>query len=245
MRITCTSFQYTDAVLRFSQKNGTFSPVGLSESQLRTNFYSDISGTSEDLLVRPLPGTPEYRRNYTFQDNYYKGTFVQFGWPGVHDTATQGVRGVLWIKRLKQLWIANEDTHRVIIVNELGQYVGKIKIKNPIALYVAADVHDPKSPSYELVYVTSKKNPKKSSNKQTGAVYGINMHTWQVNKTFTILGGQTMNHPTSVVAHEDVLFVAEQNNNVVLSFNITSSRYIRQVFSLKSGEIEQLALSTC
>jgi hypothetical protein len=47
------------------------------------------------------------------------------------------------------------------------------------------------------------------------------------------------------VAHEDVLFVAEQNNNVVLSFNITSSRYIRQVFSLKSGEIEQLALSTC
>eukprot|EP00596_Hydrurales_sp_CCMP1899_P010570 CAMPEP_0119055648 /NCGR_PEP_ID=MMETSP1177-20130426/75842_1 /TAXON_ID=2985 /ORGANISM="Ochromonas sp, Strain CCMP1899" /LENGTH=316 /DNA_ID=CAMNT_0007036223 /DNA_START=195 /DNA_END=1142 /DNA_ORIENTATION=+ len=40
---------------------------------------------------------PEHgRRNYTFNSRPYNGTFVQFGYPGTHDIATQGIRAIAW-----------------------------------------------------------------------------------------------------------------------------------------------------
>ena len=51
-----------------------------------------------------------------------------------------GLRSILWVPKFSQLWIANEDLHRVIIVDRHGQYVGKIKVKNPIGLLLSPDL---------------------------------------------------------------------------------------------------------
>ena len=60
----------------------------------------------------------------------------------------------------KELWVANENLHRILIVDAAGRYVGKIKIKNPVGLHL-----DKKR---NMVFVGSKK-----SSKSTGAVYGV------------------------------------------------------------------------
>lgn len=151
----------------------------------------------------------------------------------MHDEKTQGLRAILWVEPLQQLWIANEDLHRILLVDYNGKYVGKIKIKNPIGL-----VYDHER---SLVFVGSKK-----SSKDTGAVYGINIFSKKVVKTFTLLGGETMNHPTGLAVNGDTLFVAEQRMDVVLTFNITTERYLKQIISkMSSGGIEHIALSNC
>ena len=131
------------------------------------------------------------------------------------------------------LWIANENLHRVIIVDNLGRFVARVKVKNPIGmLYV---------PEREWVLVGSKK-----SNKDTGAVYAVNVTSLEIMKKYTLLGGSTMDHPTGLAVYEDILFVAEQSMNVVLSFNLTSGRYIKQVIGkLNVDGIESLTLSDC
>lgn len=139
----------------------------------------------------------------------------------------------MWVEPLQQLWIANENLHRILIVDNGGKYVGKIKIKNPVGLHL--------DKTRNMVFVGSKK-----SSKNTGAVYGIDIFTTRVVKIFTLLGSETMNHPTGITVSGDVLFVAEQTMNVVLTFNVTSERYIKQIISkMNSGAIEHLALSNC
>lgn len=50
-----------------------------------------------------------------------------------------------------------------------------------------------------------------------------------------------------IESYEDVLLVADQSRNVVVSFNITSGRFSRVVISADrlEGDVEQLALSSC
>ena len=66
-----------------------------SAPYLRETFINDIyssgDGPDSDLRRRPEIGENTYHRNYTSLVDYYKGTFVQFGWPGIHDKQTQGV----------------------------------------------------------------------------------------------------------------------------------------------------------
>ena len=131
------------------------------------------------------------------------------------------------------LWIANENLHRVIIVDSLGRYVARVKVKNPIGLLYV--------PEKDWVFVGSKK-----SNKDTGAVYAVNVTSLEIMKKYTLLGGSTMDHPTGLAVYDDILYVAEQSMNVVLSFNVTSGRYIKQVIGkLNVDGIESLALSDC
>ena len=131
------------------------------------------------------------------------------------------------------LWIANENLHRVIIVDSLGRFVARVKVKNPIGLLYV--------PEKDWVFVGSKK-----SNKETGAVYAVNVTSFEVMKKYTLLGGSTMDHPTGLAVYDDILYVAEQSMNVVLSFNVTSGRYIKQVIGkLNVDGIESLTLSDC
>jgi hypothetical protein len=143
------------------------------------------------------------------------------------------VRAIVWVEAMHQLWIANEDLHRIVIVNNNGQYVGKVKIRNPLGL-----LYDGKR---RIVYVGSKK-----SNKDTGSVYGISIDTLNIVTRFTLLGGETMNHPTGLAVDADTLFVAEQSMNVVLTFNITTQRFIRQIIGPMANDgIESIILSDC
>ena len=151
----------------------------------------------------------------------------------MHDPNTQGIRAIVWVEHLQQLWVANENLHRVLIVDNLGRFVGTVKIKNPVGLFYDR--------TKNIVFVGSKK-----SSKNTGAVFGIDIMTRRVVKVFTLLGGETMNHPTGIVVSGDVLFVAEQTMNVVLTFNITSERYIKEIIGkMSNGGVEHIALSDC
>lgn len=151
----------------------------------------------------------------------------------MHDENTQGIRAIAWVGPLRQLWIANEDLHRILIVDSDGKYVGKVKTKNPVGM-----IFDKES---GLVFVGSKK-----SSKNTGSVYGIDILTQKVEKTFTLLGGETMSHPTGLAVHGDILFVGEQSMNVILTFNILTERFIRQIIGpLQNDGVEALALSDC
>ena len=161
----------------------------------------------------------------------YFSLFLKFGYPGLHDDSTQGMRAIVWVGT--QLWIANEDLHRIIIVDNEGRYVGKVKIKNPVGLIY--------SKSKNLVFVGSKK-----SSKSTGSVYGIDVYTQKILKTFTLLGGETMSHPTGLAVSGETLFVGEQSMDVVLTFNITTERFLRQIIGrMNSGGIESITLSDC
>ncbi len=50
-----------------------------------------------------------------------------------------------------------------------------------------------------------------------------------------------------IESYDDVLLVADQSRNVVVSFNITTGRFIRVVIAADrlEGDVEQLALSSC
>ena len=139
----------------------------------------------------------------------------------------------MWVEAMHQLWIANEDLHRIVIVNSNGQYVGKVKVRNPLGLLF--------DEQKRMVFVGSKK-----SNKDTGSIYGISIDTLEIVKKFTLLGGETMNHPTGLAVDTDTLFVAEQSMNVVLTFNITTERFIRQIIGPMANDgIESIVLSDC
>jgi DNA-binding beta-propeller fold protein YncE len=64
-------------------------------------------------------------------------------------------------------------------------------------------------------------------------------------KTFTIIGKVGLMHPTGITAYGDTLFVAEQQSNVVIAFNITSERYIRTIIPRITDPVEQIILSNC
>ena len=141
------------------------------------------------------------------------------------------MRAIVWVGKL--LWIANEDLHRIIIVDSNGKYVGKVKVKNPVGLIY--------NQNRNLVFVGSKKG-----SKSTGSVYGIDAFTQKIVKTFTLLGGETMNHPTGLAVSGDTLFVGEQSMDVVLTFNVTTERFLRQIIGrMNSGGIESIVLSDC
>lgn len=123
--------------------------------------------------------------------------------------------------------------HRILIVDSSGNYVGKIKVKNPVGL-----IYDM---SRNMVFVGSKK-----SSKSTGSVYGIDVPSLKIVKTYTLLGGETMSHPTGIAISGDTLFVGEQTMNVVLTFNITTERFLHQVIGpMENDGIEHISLSDC
>ena len=104
-----------------------------------------------------------------------------------------------------------------------------------------------------MVFVGSKKG---SSNQ--GAVYGIDPVTRTIVKTFVLppqalASGQGLDHPAGLTIHGNTLYVAEQSSNVVVTFDIVSTQFLRQIIDLNNvptlgdsnGEvIEQLTLSS-
>lgn len=209
---------HTDVVLRFSKD--TFEPLPPSRN-LSTLEIATSKGSITRMKGFSAPaGDTDY---------FYNGTFVQFGAPGLHNVTAQGVRDILWVRNYTQLWIANEDLSAIIIVDQQGAYIGSIALAGAIGLYTTE--------ALPFVFCSSK-------SKKNGAVYAINKKTLAIERTYKVIG---MSHPTALVSFEDTLFVGDQTRNVLISFNITSQRYIRQVVaeSAMPGVIEQMILSNC
>jgi hypothetical protein len=223
------SFQHTDGVVGFladSLKPMSF-PSTIYDGKLKGNAYVNTFNHNH------LPEVPN-------------GTFVQFGKPGIHNISEQGVRSIAWVPRNfssnpekmanvpEHLWIANLDHNKVIIVDSTARERGFISVHSPIGMYYDA--------LRGIVYVGSKS---KKSVGGGGAVYGIEINTLSIVKTFTIIGKVGLMHPTGITAYGDTLFVAEQQSNVVIAFNITSERYIRTIIPRITDPVEQIILSNC
>lgn len=138
------------------------------------------------------------------------------------------------IHKSDELWITNEELNLVLVLDEQAREVGAIIIKNPVHLYFDAQ--------RGLVFVGSKSSKVKGGG---GAVYAIDIHTRQVVKTFSLLGKAKMNHPTGIAVYDDILFVGEQQENVLLTFNVTTQRFLRQIVSKFSSDIEHVIISDC
>ncbi|RYG68702.1 hypothetical protein EON64_04590 [archaeon] len=191
------SFQHTDLVLRF-QKD-TFQPL-------------------------PLP--PALRSNKYWRD-YFLGTVVQFGVPGVHRITEQGVRGITILG--DDLWVANEDIGGVAVVSiSTGVMHNIVVIRNPIGLFFDVDSG--------LLFVSSK------DKHWRGGVFAIDPHLFRVVHTYSTM---RMNHPSGITAYEGVLYVAELARGEILKFNVTSEKYLGTMVSDAPGEIEHLLLSPC
>lgn len=178
------------------------------------------------------PPKDKPRKHKTTADyDFYPGTFVQFGKPGVHEEKERGVRSIVWTKNSTELWIANEDLDSIIIVNRTGKLVGKVSVGKPIGLHYSNESRA------DWVFVGSKGS-------KTGQVYAVDVFTHTIAATFKYIG---MKHPAGISSYQDVLFVGDQTRNNVVTFNITTGRVIKLIIPAKriDGEIEQLLVSDC
>jgi hypothetical protein len=224
------SFQHTDNVVRFAKDTLLPMPFPLTILQSKTentNNYINHFGR------KFLPSTPN-------------GTFVQFGNPGLHNITAQGIRSIAWIPTnfsadangneivtAEHLWVANEEYNRVFIVDSEAREVGWIAVHSPVGMFYDRSRH--------LVFIGSKSK----KNAGGGAVYAIDANTQVIVKTFSIIGSVGLMHPTGLLTYQDILYVAEQQTNVVVTFNITTGRLIRNVISGLIDPVEQIVLSSC
>ena len=166
-----------------------------------------------------------------YPEDFFNGTFVQFGYPSKHDSSERGIRAIQWVKNYTEMWIANEDMDSVVVVDREGRYLGAITMKSPVGLYHSEADHP------NLIFVSSK-------SKNSGGVFAFDVRTGKQVKSYQSIG---MNHPTGMVTYEDVLFVNDQSRNAVLTFNITTARVIKLIIppSRFHGDIEHIVLSHC
>lgn len=78
-----------------------------------------------------------------------------------------------------------------------------------------------------------------------GAVYGYDINTFQRMKTFSLLGKVGMMHPAGITHYKDILFVGEQSENSILTFNISTERFIKTIVNKFDSNIEHIMLSDC
>lgn len=200
----------------FDQDKNVYASFQHTDVVLR--FYKDSSD--------PM-GLPPALRDYHKWRDFYPGTFVQFGKVGIHRLSEQGVRSILNYN--DTIWIANEDIGGIVITRiSTGVVENIIVVHNPIGLH-----YDNQS---GLIFVGSKK-------KHWGAeVFGIDPNLLRIVRTYTT---NRMNHPTGITSYGDTLFVAEQILGEILSFSISTEKYLGKIVSKTLGEIEQLELSPC
>ncbi len=151
------------------------------------------------------------------------------------------------------LWIANEDLDGVFVVDKEGMEVARVSVRMPIGLHYDHDrgeisfLFSFNSPTFHsivrpgIVYVGSKSRKLNGG----GSVMGIDINSFSVVKTFTLLGKVGMKHPTGITHHKDMLFVGDQSVNAVLTFNITTQRYLNKIVTNLPSPIESIALSDC
>jgi len=221
------SVQHTNSIYRYHQNRN-------NNINNKEDLYSPM--TPPNNLKSIWYNATNAQNNAVY--SYPNGTFVQFGAPGYHTEDDQGIRAILWIPYLIErnvvynLWIAQEDYNRVYIVNTDGVLVNKIKVTNPIGLYYSGT---PSSVDY--VYVTSK-----GKKKTNGNVYLYDTKSLKVVKTFTLIG---MAHPTSVLEYEDILYVSDQPSGEILTFNVTTTRFIRTIYTGLPDVLEIMTFSNC
>jgi hypothetical protein len=220
------SFQHTDIVMRFAGPNLTEAPLPPALAM----------------------GTPQIKP-------YYNGTFHQFGQPGKHaghmakvSQEEQGVRGVIVCGT--NVWIANENIGGILVLNKISGLVEQIiQVVNPISMFhyrilPADELQAARGVGGDLmgdnlVYVSSKKK------NDRGKVLAIADDSFQVVREYHCEG---MAHPAGLAVYNKILYVVEQFQEVVHSFDTVSGKYLGTIIDKKSmpyDRIEHIALSPC
>ena len=77
-----------------------------------------------------------------------------------------------------------------------------------------------------------------------GIVYAIDINTLQIEYSYV---HRNMDHPTGMTSYAGTLFVGEQNNGAIYTFDIVSEKYTGTIVQedFFRNQIEQIALSPC
>ena len=127
------------------------------------------------------------------------------------------------------MWIANEDFNGVVVVDlETGVGTNVVFIESPIGLHYD-EIRD-------VVYVSSKQKHRH------GGVYAVDRKTLRIVQEFR---EDRMEHPTGMVVYDNILYVAEQIESAILSFDIKSGKFIEKITKHIPGDLEQLILTYC
>lgn len=180
------------------------------------------------------------------------GTFLQFDSPGLRlNESDTGVRALAWAG--SYLWVANEDDRAVFIVDSDGRLIHTIPTSTKS--FVGAGSGDFKTeteaspansigspigllhiPYKHLVLVSSK-------GKHSGGVFAFqDSAPFSLVRSYTLI---SMRHPRGMAVWDDVLYVADQGVNGILTFKLTTGRYIRTVYTISDDKgvyLEHLAL---
>jgi len=194
------------------------------------NLYASFQHTDAvlrlDKFFKPLPLPPAFKRYYR-RDDYYPGTFAQFGTPGEHHYDETGVRSIVNIRT--NLLVANEDYNGVLVISiNTGLVSEIIPIDKPVGLHY--DKHK------DILFVGSK------SRKYGGVVYALDGKDHAVLKVYTF---SRMTHPTGITLYDNVLYVGEQNTNTIVKFDVISGEYLGVAVENFPGIVEQVLLSPC
>ena len=158
----------------------------------------------------------------------------------------QGVRGVVVVGT--HIWIANENVGGILVINKASGVVEEfVQVKNPIAMFHYRRVSDANLGEFtsvggdvmgdDLVYVSSKDHP--------GKVLAVRDGDYKVVREFSAPG---MVHPAGITAFSQVLYVVEQVQGVVHTFNTVTGEYIGPIIKAEDmpyNRIEQVALTPC
>ena len=128
------------------------------------------------------------------------------------------------------LWICEEDSNRVYVVDVAGVLVETIKVKKPIGIYV----------SYEkgVVLIGSKGKKKEGG----GGVTAFDIASRHAVRSFALIG---LNHPTGLLLYDNVVYVADQSAGAIFLFDFISGRFVKNIYPHGADSIEQIFLTTC
>jgi len=213
------SFQHTNAVLRAAKDSFETLPEIQDRRLLQTKTVANDTMRWAGSRTGP-----------------YLATFFQFGDPMVQNPQDQGVRGIAWTasRNGPNLWINNELDNAIYVVDKKADKVAFLDVKKPVGIY-----HNPTAESgaeRQLVYVGSR-------GKKSGFVYAYDKDTFELVKQYTLIG---MTHPTGIAVHDDTLFVADQRLGAILTFNLNTTQFIKNIWARGAGgDIEHIALTNC
>lgn len=194
-----------------------------------SNLYASFQHTGTVLRFyqdsfTPMPLPPSF--HHLRRDDYFQGTFVQFGKPREQEKSGQGVRAIARVRT--NIWIANEDLNGIAVTSiNTGLITHIIPVDNPIGLYY--------DEGRDVVFVSSK------SHTYGGLVFAFDGKTFKELHHYVIDG---MPHPTGIVIHNGILYVGEQVNRVILKFDVEKRHFLGKLTNVP-GVIEQLILSDC
>eukprot|EP00596_Hydrurales_sp_CCMP1899_P008891 CAMPEP_0119044442 /NCGR_PEP_ID=MMETSP1177-20130426/31470_1 /TAXON_ID=2985 /ORGANISM="Ochromonas sp, Strain CCMP1899" /LENGTH=344 /DNA_ID=CAMNT_0007014545 /DNA_START=202 /DNA_END=1236 /DNA_ORIENTATION=+ len=223
---------YVDVVTDSRQNSGVDHTYGVCLDKAG-NIY--ISNQHSDCILRFQYGNfkpmelPRALQMDQFQDDYYPGTFVQYGAPR-EGHAEEGVRAIVHVH--SKIWIAHQEASCVEVTDVLSGLVDEVLpfTSTPVGLHHDEDLR--------MVFVSCR------SKKNSGIVYALDNVTFKILHKYTYAD---MDHPTGMTTYDGILYVAEQENGEILSFDIKSEEFIMKVVDGKGGlsRVEQIVLSTC